>query len=276
MLKKVISLFVLFTGIILISNTAVSYAYSTDKYSIEVPDSYKETSEGSFSNENGNSINIIINRYTYNSADPYTEKNLNEIVNEFEESSKDEFINAIKQELKKYDISEEDIEEYVNNIKIDINIKTKEISTITSDKYKCFHILTQFTIDGTPCYTDQYCTISNKDMFIITVTADDMKYFNTSEALNMVNSLKINNYKEPSGSSSKFLTRLIIAAAGGAIIGLIAAIISRITKRNKDKAIEQNVNSNVDMNLNSNVNGDYDKNNIDYQNPTEQNSDRQN
>ena len=96
-MKKVISIMIILV-LFFISYGNV-FAYSTSQFSMDIPSTYTKVGLNSFTNENGNNVNIQITTTSYAGKDPYTEKNLNDLVDEIYkqiEDSKDELIKEAK------------------------------------------------------------------------------------------------------------------------------------------------------------------------------------
>ena len=173
-MKKRIKIITLI-AIIMILFTANVYAYSTKDFSISIPKDYTETKDGFFETADGDNIGIQTTEYTKG-------------LFEFNESNLKIMSNTILDSLKKK------LSTYTDE-KIEINELKKEIINITPNNYKAFHIVYKSHINGVTLYTDAYMLGYNKTLLIISINSDK-NTLNNSEIKNMIETLKINNYKE--------------------------------------------------------------------------------
>lgn len=209
------------------------FAYSTNQFSIDIPDNYIKVTTNSFTNENGNNINIQIGSFSNTGkGELYTEENLNELVDEIYKNLEDQKEN-LKIEMKnQYGAyyTDEQISEYVNSFKCNY-IDTKEITTFGKENYKCFHIVGNFTMSDLTYFSSQYTVASGNNIYTLTISGDNKEFFETDEVKNIVSSFSINNFKEVKGKMSDTMQSVIIII-GCAIIGGVIGVITR--KRNKD------------------------------------------
>lgn len=214
-------------------------AYSTSQFSIDIPETWKSNSTNSFVDGKGNNVNIQITNETFGKGNPYTEKNLNQLVDEIYnnvDSYKDEMVQSLKQTYGAY-LTENEIREYVSSFKCN-SIDLKEITTCTKNNYKCFHIIANYSMSDYSYYCNQYCIVSDKTIFTLSVSADDKKDFEeNAELKGIVDSFTINNYKEPSDS---FLNSTTIGILVGACVGAIVGLISYVKNKNKEENKEEN------------------------------------
>lgn len=235
-MKKKLFIFLIFIIILSFYNTV--NAYSTNEFSIDIANTYSEISEGVFLKENGDNINIVTSTFSGKSDNPYTEENLNDLVNELKKQINSNNENLIREEVKKQNseyglgIAEDDIDNYAKSIKID-SINTKEITTVTPNNYKCFHIIANFSVANTSRYIEQYYIISGNNIFTISIATNDKNNLESNETKTMIDSFKIYNYKEPSKKGSFFSDELLTKMIASAILVVISSLIG--VKKQKDK-----------------------------------------
>lgn len=227
-MKKIIT--VLMTLILLTSICTYVNAYSTDKYSIDIPDTFAKVVEGSFSNAEGVNVNIQVTPYTYKNEKIYTEQTLNQIEKEMITGIEKE-LDATKKQLKdQYEsyLSEEQINQLMDSFKFE-KVETKEISTVTKNNYKCFHLISLCSMGEEKYYSNQYIIFSKTNNYTLTIASSKKEDTETEEMKNVVNSFTINNYEEPVQSSSS--NPILIGAAVGAVIGGLIGVIKAKKKK---------------------------------------------
>lgn len=247
MKKSLISLIIF---ILIASLCGIANAYSTSQFSIDIPETWKSTTTNSFVDGKGNNVNIQITKTSFGSGNPYTETNLNKLVDEIYnnvDSYKDEMVQSLKQSYGAY-LTEKEIREYVSSFKCN-SVDVKEITTCTKNNYKCFHIIANYTMSDYSYYCDQYCIVSDKTIFTLSVSAGDKKDFENAELRGIVDSFTINNYKEPSSFPlSPVLTGALIGACVGAVIGLISYIVKNKNKQKESQNQDENKNETENKN----------------------------
>ena len=93
-MKKIFCGFLLF--IFIFSLVGNVNAYSTSKYSIDIPSTYRKATEGSFTKENGNNVNVQVVPFTGSSSNAFTEDGLNKLTNNINSE-----IDNVRKEMKK-------------------------------------------------------------------------------------------------------------------------------------------------------------------------------
>lgn len=238
-MKKVISAIIVFVLSFSMFNNVD--AYSTSQFSIDIPENYKKVGLNSFTNENGNNVNIQITTTSYKGKDPYTEKNLNDLVEEIYKQIEDSKEQLVIEAKKQYgnQISDEELAEYVGSFKCNY-IDTKEITKFSKNNYKCFHLIGNFTMGELTYFANQYSVISGNYVYTVTISGNEKEFFDTEEAKNIIDSFTITNFQgvKKDATSTRTMTSAITAvvlfaiAIGGTIINKIKA------KKNKKQDTE--------------------------------------
>lgn len=249
---KKISLIVMFLVMSFALITCVG-AYSTSKYSIDIPSTYIKTAEGAFSKLNGDNISISVTTIDGKMEYPYTEKNLNELAEELKKqinNNKDLVMSSVENKMYEYNtnVAEDDLKTILDSMNIN-DIDIKEITTISKNNYKCFRIRANCQVIGYTAYIDQYYVFSRNDLYIITNTMSSKEELDSQEIKDILNSFTISNYKEPVKDSvfSKAIVRdFIVGGVVGALGGLIMHICSK--KKRKNKEIVLNKDRHIDEN----------------------------
>ena len=243
-MKKIICSFLLF---IFIFNIVGSVnAYSTSQYSIDIPYTYRKATEGSFTKENGNNVNVQVVPFSGSSSNAFTEEGLNRLtknINSEIDNVRTEMKKTIKERYGEY-LSDNEIDEYVKSFKCD-SIDKKEITTATKNNYKCYHIIASYSAGDYKYYAEQYSFISNNNVYTLTASVGEKSDLQSLEVRNIINSFTISNYKDPEKSSffsDKLLSKMI--AAG--IVALICGGIKAISDKNKRNKEEQEINKIVE------------------------------
>lgn len=221
--------------LVLILSIATSVnAYSTSDYTVDIPEDYEEDAPGVFSTEDGtNSFNVQITPYDEKVGDPYNEKMLNDLVDEIYsglENQKDE----IKKEMKATygsSVSDAEINEYIASFKCN-SIDVKEITKCTKNNYKCFHLISNYTMGDYDYYCDQYSVVSGNKIFTLTLSAPDKDDFNDEEMKGIIDSFTIKNYKEPKNTMSPTLIGAIVGAGVGVVLAIVSAMKNKKQKEN--------------------------------------------
>ncbi len=231
--NKVFEIIILLCFISLIFNSCC-YAYSTNKYSINVPDNYSISDADSFTDSDGNNINITITTTNNASNFKYTKANLEKLVDMYY-TQFDELKMSLKEQLHQkygYKLSNTQIEEYLSSFKIN-SVITKEITTFTKNNYKCFHIMLEYSILGEKMYGEQYATASASEIYVLTISHRNINVItNNSTKKEMVDSFTINNYKDVESDSNTVLEKILMAAVSVVIIVILYNI---IYNRNNNK-----------------------------------------
>lgn len=236
-MKKTILISIVF--ILILSLCNFTNAYSTSQYSIDIPSTWTKTAENVFSKSNGDGVNVQITPFTGNAGNPYTQEMLDKLVNEIYNNIDDyreEMKASLKQTYGLY-MTDSEINKYVQSFKCN-SIDLKEITTCSKNNYKCFHIISNFTMTNYSYYAEQYSIASGNNVFTLTLSSSNKSGLGTSEMKDIVNSFTINNYKEPSGMPlSPTLMGIIAGACAGAVAGIITYF--------RNKKIKNNNNGNV-------------------------------
>lgn len=210
-------------------------AYSTSKYSIDIPSTYKKATEGSFTKANGSNVNVQITPFLGSSINAFTEEELNNLtrnINSGIDDLRDEMKKNIKERYGEY-LSDSEINEYVKFFKCN-SIDKKEITTATKNNYKCYHIIANYLVGDYNYYAEQYSFISNNNVYTLTACVEEKSYLQSSEIRNIVNSFTITNYKDPEKSflfSSDIWTKIIATV----IVATIGVAIKHFVDKGKQK-----------------------------------------
>lgn len=222
-------------------------AYYTSEYEIDIPSTYTNESENSFTNEDGSNINIGVEKYNYSIiGNPYTEKELNKFVDAFY-SDIDEYRAKMKVMLKEetsqygLELSEEQLDEYVKTIKRN-SIEEKEICFFTKNNYQGFHVIVSYKIGEDDLYVEQYMFFSRNKAYTITISSSSFENLKSAENENIVNSFTINNFRDENGSNKYIMQIMIIPLLGTIIIIAITVICSYAYRNNKIKNEKKNEN----------------------------------
>ncbi len=168
MIKKITSMICL--TLILASVNLISFAYSTDQYDIDIPDSLVLQDEGDtqdfistfVSAENENCELDIVYRNNMLDFD-LSEKNLNF----FKESFYSQYESATI---------------------------TSEVTTFTKNNYRCFYYSIEIPVDDATGYMETYITKSGSDCYYITLFSDNKEFLESESIKNMIDSFTIKNY----------------------------------------------------------------------------------
>lgn len=206
-------------------------AYSTSDYTVDIPEDYEEVANAVFSAENGNGFNIQITPYEENAGDPYTDQMLDKLVDEIYtnlDSQKEE----IKKQMKETygsSVTDEELQEYIESFKCN-SIDEKEITKCTKNNYKCFHLVSNYSMGDYDYYCDQYSIVSGNKIYTLTLSSEDKEDFEDDEMKGIVDSFTIKDYKEPTNKMSPVL----IGAITGGVVGIVLAIVSAMKNKNKN------------------------------------------
>ena len=174
----------------------ICLAYETEEYSIDIPEGFS-LSKSAFSDAEGNSINVNILDYNQseNVSQFYTNSTLDYVTNEVK-SGTEEYRNSVRNSLKEEygdSYTDEQIESYVSTINYNDMVK-KEVTTFTKNNYKCLHFISDLSLNDSHFYTDQYETVSNGKIIVLTVSSFDRDFFEKDEIKAAIDSFTIKNF----------------------------------------------------------------------------------
>lgn len=184
------------------------FAYSTSKYSIELPSNYSQTNTDSFTDSYGNNINIKISSSGDVNNFKYSHGNLEQIVN------------ILLSEL-----------ENIETLKIN-SVVFKDVTTFTKNNYDCFHIILEYSFLGHIFYSEQYVTMSGQEIYILTITTDDFSMFDSVNIESTVDSFTINNYKDI--ESDSLIKKVLMSILSVTIVIILYNIIYNKSNKNKE------------------------------------------
>lgn len=217
-------------------------AYSSEDYTIVVPDTYTENPENVFAKQDGNNFNIQI---TENNIGKfyYTDDFLNQVTDSII-TDMDLYIDEVKEDLKeqyKGILTEQQIEDYISNIKLN-GVVFKEVTTFTKNNYPVFHYIVNYTVSGASCNVELYQLASDKKIYTLTITGVDDTYRTSDEVKQILNSFTITNYVDASSNENEFnLDELIsflktswgVSLIIGMLVIVSASVISIYLKKTK-------------------------------------------
>ena len=230
-MKKTILITLIF---LLLSLCGVVNAYESSKYSIELPNYYLSMAQDTFSDANGNTINIQVSKGDGN-GNPYTQENLDRLVNEMYnnvDAYKEQIAESLKETYGSY-YSEEQIKPYVDGFKCK-SIDTKEITTVSKNKYKCFHIVANYEMGDYSYYCKQYSIASGDEYYTITISAKEKEDLFPQEVSDSIDSFTIKDYQEPKAvnKTGSIIKYICIGAGCGALAGVLSYFINKNRKKN--------------------------------------------
>ena len=219
-------------------------AYSSEEYTIVVPDTYTENPKNVFAKQDGNNFNIQI---TENESGKfyYNDDFLNEITDSFVKDM-DLHIDEIKEKVKeqyKGILTEQQIEDYISTIKLN-GLVSKEVTTFTKNNYPAFHYVMNYTYGETNYNIEFYQLASDNKIYTLTITGIDDTYRNSDEIKEILDSFTITNYTDVSASEKEYnlekINSFVKTGWGNSIIiGIIiiglASSISIYLKKQKNK-----------------------------------------
>lgn len=221
-------------------------AFSNDYYSIDIPTSYAQESENSFTDEYGRNINVQIVSFSgRGKGSPYTEEGLNKLADNYAneiESLKDEAKKMLIEKNTKYgaNLSEEEINEYVDSIEF-LGVEKKEITTFSRNNYECFHLIVKVSMGGIITYSNQYSVASGNNIYTLTFSSDNLSDFNTYEITKAIDSFTIKNFQQPYTDGEESLGEKMFGAFFSTLIFCgIGALINKKQKRKNIEVINEN------------------------------------
>lgn len=186
-------------------------AYSTTQYSIEVPSTYTQISEGEFSNENGTTIYISSEKYDISEfgsnileTDIYTNDTLNELKKGFEEEMYTYIYSGISSAITSYypEITDNELE----NIKKNITYSLVKSEIIEISNYKAFRVKGNINVaDAINYILEEYLIYTENYITVIAIGTMDETYFNTTEYSKTLNSFTISDERLPTQISNSMV-----------------------------------------------------------------------
>lgn len=243
MKKLIISLILIF---LMLPTFVFANEITTNDYVINIPDSFTQVLENSFTDENGHNINIQMNYYDSSETIEYTEEYLDSIISEVTDN-----LEQYKEDLKSQmsiqygdSVSEDVIDGIVETLKFN-DFPVKEITTFGADNYPCLHYISNVSMQGSNQYSEIYQTHLDGTIYTVTINTQDEDFFEQEEIKNAVKSFKINNYaqqilneEEPTNEQyidNQIILLTMIALAIIIIIIVIVIIIKKTSKKKSSK-----------------------------------------
>lgn len=242
-MKKIIYSFLIF--IFIFSLVGNINAYSTSKYSIDIPYTYRKATEGSYTKENGNNVNVQVVPFSGSSSNAFTEEKLNSLVKNMTsqvDNIKDEMKKTIKERYGEY-LSDSEIDQYVKSVKFN-GIDKKEITTATKNNYKCYHIIVSYSVGDSNIYAEQYTFMSNNNVYTLTASVGEKSDLQSSEIRNIINSFTIVNYKDPE-KSSFFSSNVWSKVIATTIVAIIGVAIKHFVDKGKEDTNNEKIENNM-------------------------------
>ena len=205
-------------------------AYSSDDYTIVVPNTYTENPANVFVKQDGNNFNIQITpnetgKFYYN--DDFLDQITGSIINDM-----DLYIDEVKEKVKeqyKGILTEKQVDDYISTIKFN-GIVSKEVTTFTKNNYPVFHYVMNCTLGEANYNVELYQLASDKRIYTITITGVDDTYRTSDEVKQILDSFTITNYVDASSSENEYnldkLTSFIKTSWGVSLITGILVIVS--------------------------------------------------
>lgn len=192
MKKKNILFAIMLIMCITLSNTCYAYLYDGVNYTIEVPDSYEENTEGSFSDEQGNGIDIQVNSFSGDAL--YTQEELDMLVESLEESlsyNSEEGLQALRESNEEAGnpLTEEELLEYADAMSY--KVIEKEITKISDNEYIAFHLRLEPYSKENGVYMDQYMTSTDEAVITITYSSRTLEGLESQDVVNSLKSLTL-------------------------------------------------------------------------------------
>lgn len=175
MVKRISS--VIFSLIIIASVNLVSFAYSTDQYDIEIPDSLVQNSD---SEEQNNNSTFISN-----------------------ENENCGISIVCTEDMLDFSLSEKNLDFFKKNIESQYESSniTNKITTFTKNNYKCFYYDVECTFGDNTAYMQTYITRANDNCYYINIFSDNKEFLDSESIKNAVNSFTIKNYTPASDNT---------------------------------------------------------------------------
>lgn len=193
-MKKMINIIVV-SILILFTLTNQVFAYLGDDYSVDIPSGYEEISEGSFYDDNGNSISFEMQsagRLKFDEDEIYTDENMDKLLTEI-------------------------CSKLYNGVKI--TVVERDITRFTENEYECFMFVLKFNSFGMDYYYKCYCSIDDNKIFALGISSTEYKYFDSSEIEKMIDSLTIEDFVGRKQEIEQIWKNIFLI--GGILIGLI-------------------------------------------------------
>ena len=195
MVKRIAFLFLILT----ISIVNITLGYESNYCKIDFPDNFEEQinqdTYGIYLDEDGNVFGVTV--LDNDAKMKFTEEFLDKVV---EGLSKD--IDSRREEIKSgmrkqygNTLTDEYIEEYANNVKI--NVLKKEITTFGEENYKCFHYVAFIDMVSSNYYVDAYQTQSGNKQYMVSISSNNYEFIESNKYSDIIKTFKIKNYEEP-------------------------------------------------------------------------------
>lgn len=247
-MKKVIIYLIIV--MLMLPTIAFAVEYSNDDYLIEIPNTFEQVIENSFSDQEGNNINIQINHYDSSEVVEYTEEFLNSLLEEIKNNIGEYRAEIKAQMLEQYgdSISENIIDELVQSLKYN-DFLVKEIGTFGADNYQCLHYISDVSMGDANQYAETYQTYIDGTIYTITISSDDSTFFNRDDIKSSVASFKIKNYEEflkKQEEEAKTIDRIaiiIVIAVVAIIFTVIIVIVISVKRAIKKKKTKESSNN---------------------------------
>lgn len=215
-------------------------AYSNKNFSIDIPSSYTKSTNGEFTASNEEHfIDIYIEdiESLYNNV-KYDKRNLDILMNYLSENAEELLQTELKKVLNAYYgnfLTGYQINQFAK--KCEYNVINGEITKISKNNYKCFHITSSMYILNQNFYIEQFAIISGTQQYVITIISISPNVLEESQIKSIINSFTIKNFKDIENNTLEILTLITV------IILFIYFIFYSIAKHDKIKKSEETTNN---------------------------------
>lgn len=210
-------------------------AYSTGDYSITVPLTFEQQSEGNFIDNKGNSFNIQVSSSSelssFSEDKLFTNDNLEEIVDGISEAFNDPAMFQSINEKNGLGLNDSQINEISGAIEV-VNVTNKEITVVGTEKYKCFHYKINLKYGGDTGSLEQYMIPGVKKTYVLSLSCYGKEKISFEDRDTIINSLSITNYEGISNKSilSKFSDATIESFVKVVALVIFSGIVTLIGK----------------------------------------------
>lgn len=180
--------------IIVLSIASNVFAIATDYFTVNLPDDLYITSTGLIVDKNGNSIAVELEENVIENTRIFTENFLNNYVQLMMQSYNDK--DAVKEQLVtiygEENITDEFVEEYVNNVKVE-RIIEQNIVHVTKNKYEALEIYYISKYYDKEIYQKIYKIFDKSYIYTITISGTE-DFITNQSVVDMIDSFKIREY----------------------------------------------------------------------------------
>lgn len=240
MKKRINLIFILLTVCAMLTSNIYAFSYSGKYYTIDIPDIYKEQAEGSFTDSEGNGINIQIQPFTGQAN--YSQEELDAIANSMEESltyTSEDTLAQLREfnQQSETPMSEEELVAYATALSYKVD--KKEITTFGKENYTCFHFVLKSLSEDNPICMEQYMTNQSNNVIAVTIASASEEGLKRQENIDAINSFTLTNGTQVAKKTSFSFEFLFIGLVCLLIIGAVLVFIIKYIKERKNKKYNQ-------------------------------------